>query len=795
MRTVKNGFRRITAMVCALALCASMLPTAVFAEGTPDVDEAIQPATAVSQTDETDLKDTTGAIQTDGTEKDTATTDGDTTNPTNDTEETEKVDGSEDADGTDVVDGAEGEDTVLDQEQPRSPENDTEEANTEDKEEHEASSQEGVAESDQLQKAPALDLSQSETALYNADGDSRKIVDGQGEFYADPENKIWLSTRDGTLGNDQTVTFIIQMDGEEKDRVTVQNLPIYSVRLDVNAVLYDDKAWSDDSGISVTRDDSGNNGGWLISNLNPAFVNEYTVTINFTERTLKDNDAIQITDGENVYGTFFWAKGSATSCDYSRTLTVYVNDGLAYQTTIQTPRSLGVNTYWFESNLAQYTSDVRVEPDLLDSVTMKDVRVYLTTKCACRNPTCTCSGGCTCSEGCGCLACKPTQQKDTIYTPYGTITYDSDSVGVKMNLKVRLYVNGQQEYESEKFTTTNGLSGSLGFSANESAGYYFLSQAASVNSYDIFVKKAGKTEWERNSSTWWPTDSRIVLMSDDSNDEYVLCIYDSIEAASEADDPKQDALHTAYMIRQDENGKAVDNFVINESNVQVNGEDVSLLFDDIVDSTSYEYEKTLTGKAVAAVISADNSLNGATLKTEAKYLDLVESGNGNAWVTTNSKVTVYWPYPEGTDASTKFYVAHFEDLDRNAGTGEMADELEKTPATMMKVEQDAYGIYFTTDSFSPYVLVWEESQGQVTPPDDGDDDDNNTNTNTTTNNNTQNTTVNVAANNSAAAPAAAAVAIPQTGDNSQPLVWIALVGISGAALAALAVFRRKRSDK
>ena len=38
-------------------------------------------------------------------------------------------------------------------------------------------------------------------------------------------------------------------------------------------------------------------------------------------------------------------------------------------------------------------------------------------------------------------------------------------------------------------------------------------------------------------------------------------------------------------------------------------------------------------------------------------------------------------------------------------------------------------------------------------------------------------------------------AIPQTGDNSQPLVWVALVGISGAALAALAVFRRKRSDK
>ena len=248
---------------------------------------------------------------------------------------------------------------------------------------------------------------------------------------------------------------------------------------------------------------------------------------------------------------------------------------------------------------------------------------------------------------------------------------------------------------------------------------------------------------------------------------------------------------SAYMIREDSN-----KFVINESNVQVDGEDVSLLFDDIVDSTSYEYEKTLTSKAVAAAITADGSLNGVTLKTEAKYLDLVESGNGNAWVTAQDvngdpqAVKVYWPYPEGTNKYTKFYLAHFEDLDRDTSTAAMAKKLSSAKATGMSIQKDDYGISFTTTDFSPYVLVWEESQGQVTPPDNGDG-----NNNTTTNNNTQNTTVNVAANNSAAAPAAAAVAIPQTGDNSQPLVWIALVGISGAALAALAVFRRKRSDK
>ena len=46
-----------------------------------------------------------------------------------------------------------------------------------------------------------------------------------------------------------------------------------------------------------------------------------------------------------------------------------------------------------------------------------------------------------------------------------------------------------------------------------------------------------------------------------------------------------------------------------------------------------------------------------------------------------------------------------------------------------------------------------------------------------------------------AAPATTMTSIPQTGDESQPLVWVTLVVLSGAALAGLAVYRKKRSDK
>ena len=87
-----------------------------------------------------------------------------------------------------------------------------------------------------------------------------------------------------------------------------------------------------------------------------------------------------------------------------------------------------------------------------------------------------------------------------------------------------------------------------------------------------------------------------------------------------------------------------------------------------------------------------------------------------------------------------------------------------------------------------------------TPP----DGNNNSNNNNTNNSNTTKTNVvnNVSAPAApakeaepAAAPAVTTVAIPQTGDESQPLVWVTLLVLSGAALAALAVFRKKRSDK
>lgn len=240
-------------------------------------------------------------------------------------------------------------------------------------------------------------------------------------------------------------------------------------------------------------------------------------------------------------------------------------------------------------------------------------------------------------------------------------------------------------------------------------------------------------------------------------------------------------------------------FYINEQDTGVDGvdvtaKDVSLLADNIVsDQANAEAASAMVQKAFEAANFGEST-------AWSKYLDLVDAENGNAWLTPEdgTEVTVFWPYPEGVTKDSEIKLYHFEGLDRDMATGEqLLAQVALTEAKLVPIiEKYEDGFTFNTSSFSPFVLVQNTTQpsgGEDKPS--GDDDGNNDNNNNNTNTNNQTTTVNVA--NQAAAPAAApaAVSVPQTSDNSQPLVWVALVVVSGAALAALAVFRRKRSDK
>ena len=157
-------------------------------------------------------------------------------------------------------------------------------------------------------------------------------------------------------------------------------------------------------------------------------------------------------------------------------------------------------------------------------------------------------------------------------------------------------------------------------------------------------------------------------------------------------------------------------FYINESRIPADGAAVSLLFDDVVTSNTVaghpDYASTLRDEAIETL-----GVSFANPQYEAKYLDLVDANNGNVWLTASKPVKVYWPYPDGTDETTQFYLVHFEGLDREMDNADIAAAIAQAVKTPVEVTADAHGISFTADGFSPFVLVWD---APVTPTPDPD---------------------------------------------------------------------------
>ena len=118
------------------------------------------------------------------------------------------------------------------------------------------------------------------------------------------------------------------------------------------------------------------------------------------------------------------------------------------------------------------------------------------------------------------------------------------------------------------------------------------------------------------------------------------------------------------------------------------------------------------------------------LNYDFHYLDLVDTHNGNAWVSSSSGTTVYIPYPEGTGSSTEFYVLHYKDLHREYGINgqDAIDEAINSCEVELIDEQDSYekminGLKFhiPASGFSPFVLVWTEEEPVDIPEEPGTD--------------------------------------------------------------------------
>lgn len=154
-------------------------------------------------------------------------------------------------------------------------------------------------------------------------------------------------------------------------------------------------------------------------------------------------------------------------------------------------------------------------------------------------------------------------------------------------------------------------------------------------------------------------------------------------------------------------------YTINDSDVPVeDASGVALLFDSIIDASGEDRTGLLEDKAESAMAALNKEpANGNRFAYSFQYLDLVDTNNGNAWVKASQNVTIYWPYPAGTDEDTEFTLLHFEGLHRSMAADDIAGQIEGcTVSTVAIVEKTETHIVLKAGSegFSPFALVWEE---------------------------------------------------------------------------------------
>ena len=145
-------------------------------------------------------------------------------------------------------------------------------------------------------------------------------------------------------------------------------------------------------------------------------------------------------------------------------------------------------------------------------------------------------------------------------------------------------------------------------------------------------------------------------------------------------------------------------FTVNDSQVELDDDQVSLLVDSVSDSA--EFNAQLEEHAANAA-----GMEGA--ETESFYLDLVHAENGNVQVGLNGTLTINWPMPSDANPEGDFKIVHYIAMDRN-DTFAVDDLTGDDYHTNEVIENDDGTLSFDVKSFSPFVLVYEAKETAVT---------------------------------------------------------------------------------
>ena len=158
-------------------------------------------------------------------------------------------------------------------------------------------------------------------------------------------------------------------------------------------------------------------------------------------------------------------------------------------------------------------------------------------------------------------------------------------------------------------------------------------------------------------------------------------------------------------------GNQAPSYYINGSQILVSNQSaVQLLVDEIVNSELEDGTKVQD-----ALLDKAKEELPANATYEFKYLDLVDTSNGNVWVTMgkNDSLTVYWPYPDGTSKEDSFTIVHYKGLDREFDLSDLNEQnvtLEVYSTENGKLKATDQGLMFTVNSFSPFVLAYDNAE-------------------------------------------------------------------------------------
>ena len=138
---------------------------------------------------------------------------------------------------------------------------------------------------------------------------------------------------------------------------------------------------------------------------------------------------------------------------------------------------------------------------------------------------------------------------------------------------------------------------------------------------------------------------------------------------------------------------------------------IALFFDGLLPATAGGDSDDFVDDLIARAEEEGFDVDGKN--TQFKYLDLVDSNNANAWVSSSAGSDIFWPYPAGVDENDDVQLLHFKDLHREYRMGNdetaLKDLIAKSDVEDVKIEKTDEGIWFHVpeSGFSPFALVWE----------------------------------------------------------------------------------------